>query len=219
MGAIDPRATNDDRVTARAAAREAGRAARKVLPRRTVGQWDPSGRERSAREVLRDQDVDRVTRLLPIRYGRMAASPWTYLRGVASVMATDLMARPDSGLDAQLCGDAYVLNFGLWATPERTLAFDVRDFDETARGPFEWDLLRLATSVVVKAEDNDLGDDVGAAAARAAARGYQLAMNDYAGMSELDIWYGQTSSAELLSGLEPAEQRRMSNWIERKSAA
>lgn len=219
MGAIDPRATNDDRVTARAAAREAGRAARKVLPRRTVGQWDPSGRERSAREVLRDQDVDRVTRLLPIRYGRMAASPWTYLRGVASVMATDLMARPDSGLDAQLCGDAYVLNFGLWATPERTLAFDVRDFDETARGPFEWDLLRLATSVVVKAEDNDLGDDVGAAAARAAARGYQLAMNDYAGVSELDIWYDQTSSAELLSGLEPAEQRRMSNWIERKSAA
>lgn len=219
MGTIDPRATNDDRVTARAAAREAGRAARKVLPRRTVGQWDPSGRERSALEVLRDQDVDRVTRLLPIRYGRMAASPWTYLRGAASVMATDLMARPDSGLDVQLCGDAHVLNFGLWATPERTLAFDVRDFDETARGPFEWDLLRLATSVVVKAEDNDLGDDVGAAAARAAARGYQLAMNDYAGMSELDIWYDQTSSAELLSGLEPAEQRRMSNWIERKSAA
>ena len=90
MGAIDPRATNDDRVTARAAAREAGRAARKVLPRRTVGQWDPSGRERSALEVLRDQDVDRVTRLLPIRYGRMAASPWTYLRGAASVSYTHL---------------------------------------------------------------------------------------------------------------------------------
>ena len=132
VGAIDPRATDDDRVTARVAAREAGRAVRQRLPRRCVGRWNPTGRERSALGVLRDQDVDRVTHLLPIRYGRMAASPWTYLRGAASVMATDLMARPDSGLDVQLCGDAHVLNFGLWATPERTLAFDVRDFDETA---------------------------------------------------------------------------------------
>ena len=98
MGTIDPRATNDDRVTARAAAREAGRAARKVLPRRTVGQWDPSGRERSAREVLRDQDVDRVTRLLPIRYGRMAASPWTYLRGVASVIGRPQISSSSASL-------------------------------------------------------------------------------------------------------------------------
>jgi uncharacterized protein (DUF2252 family) len=218
-GGIDPRATDADRARARAAAEDAGRAARRTVPRRSIGRWDPATRRRTALQVLRDQHVHRVPELLPIRYGRMAASPWTYLRGAAAVMATDLMARPDTGLEVQLCGDAHVLNFGLWATPERTLAFDVRDFDETLRGPFEWDLLRLATSVVVLAEDSGLGSDVGSAAARAATTGYRLAMAEYAGMSELDVWYDRTCSEELLSGLEPAERRRMSEWVGRKAAA
>ena len=91
--------------------------------------------------------------LVPIRHGRMAASPWTYFRGAAAVMAADLASRPHSGLTVQLCGDAHVLNFGLWATPERQLSFDLRDFDETLPGPFEWDLMRTAASLHVLARD------------------------------------------------------------------
>jgi hypothetical protein len=98
-----------------------------------------------------------VTRqLLPLRYARMASSPWAYLRGAAAVMAADLAAAPHSGLTAQMCGDAHVLNFGLWASPERQLLFDVRDFDETLPGPFEWDLKRLATSIYVLADTERL---------------------------------------------------------------
>ena len=97
------------------------------------------------------QNTIRAEELLPVRNGRMAATPWTYYRGAAAVMAADLGSRPHSGLTVQLCGDAHLLNFGLWATPERNLSFDLRDFDETLPGPFEWDVARLVASIVVLA--------------------------------------------------------------------
>jgi uncharacterized protein (DUF2252 family) len=99
------------------------------------------------------QNKIRLSELVPIRHQRMAASPWNFYRGAAAVMAGDLASRSHSGLIVQLCGDAHVLNFGLWATPERNLSFDLRDFDETLPGPFEWDVKRLATSLVVAARE------------------------------------------------------------------
>jgi hypothetical protein len=136
--------------------RAVGRAARKRVPRRRLGDWDPAARGHDALATVLMQNETRVPDLVPIRMSRMSASPWTYYRGAAAVMAADLAASPHSAIDVQLCGDAHVLNFGLWATPERQLSFDLRDFDETLRGPFEWDVKRYLASLVVMARDNGL---------------------------------------------------------------
>ena len=128
--------------------RAVGRSARKRVPRRRLGDWHPAARGHDALATVLMQNETRVPDLVPIRMSRMSASPWTYYRGAAAVMAADLAAAPHSGIDVQLCGDAHVLNFGLWATPERQLSFDLRDFDETLRGPFEWDVKRYLASLV-----------------------------------------------------------------------
>jgi len=146
----------------------------------------------------------------------MAASAWNYYRGAAAVMAADLAAQPDSGLMVQLCGDAHVLNFGLWATPERNLAFDVRDFDETLPGPFEWDVKRFAASLVVAARQNRVKPATAAAAVTAGVEAYRRRMRRYTAMPELDIWYDATYAEGLISYFEPADQGRISIHIERK---
>ena len=171
--------------------RVAGHAARTRITRTALGEWDPAWRNQDALETIVAQSRNRVPELVPIRHGRMSASPWTYYRGAAAVMASDLAVRPHSGLLVQLCGDAHVLNFGLWATPERSLSFDLRDFDETLPGPFEWDVQRLAASLVVLERDAGLPDGAGATAARAMAKAYRRAMARFAGFGELDIWYEQ----------------------------
>jgi hypothetical protein len=118
----------------------AGKAARERAPRSAFARWDETARGHDALDTIVAQNAIRVPELLPVRHGSMVASPWNYYRGAAAVMAADLASRPHSGLLVQLCGDAHVLNFGLWATPERNLMFDLRDFDETLPGPFEWDV-------------------------------------------------------------------------------
>jgi uncharacterized protein (DUF2252 family) len=200
----------DDRVAA-------GRAARRRAPRRELAHWDATARPRSPDVVLADAHAIRRPDLLPLRAGRMAASPWAYLRGAAGVMANDLATRPHTGIEVQLCGDAHILNFGLWATPERNLAFAVRDFDETLAGPFEWDVLRLAASVVVLARENGFDDDHGVRAVRAATRGYRDRMAAYADRSELDIWYDRIHQDALLDWLEPAERGPMAERIARRA--
>src|SRR5882757_5088637 len=112
-----------------------GRSARKVVPRRALADWNPAERGHDALATILAQNEFRAPDLIPIRHGRMAASPWTYFRGAAAVMAADLASTPNTGITVQLCGDAHVLNFGLWKTPERNLSFDLRDFDETLPGP------------------------------------------------------------------------------------
>ncbi|MCL2788818.1 MAG: DUF2252 domain-containing protein, partial [Micrococcales bacterium] len=119
------------------------------MRRSDLGGWSHSDRQQDPLQSLFAQNAIRDPRLLPLRYERMAISPWNYYRGAAAVMAADLGSQPHSGLMVQLSGDAHVLNFGLWATPERNLLFDLRDFDETLPGPFEWDVKRLAASLVV----------------------------------------------------------------------
>src|SRR5581483_3210420 len=144
-----PPATLQDLPATSGERRASGKAARKRVGRRTLGSWVEADRRHDALETLQAQNKIRVPELVPIRHQRMAASPWNYYRGAAAVMAADLAGQPDSGLMVQLGGDAHVLNFGLWATPERNLSFDLRDFDETLPGPFEWDVKRFAASLVV----------------------------------------------------------------------
>ena len=161
--------------------RAIGRAARARLPRKDAGEWSPDGRGHDALRTVVAQNEARASDLVPIRHGRMAASPWTYYRGAAAVMAADLASRPNSGLTVQLCGDADVLNFGLWATPERQLSFDLRDFDETLPGPFEWDVMRMAASLQVLARTEGLKDGKEAErAVRAALDGYRVGIARYA---------------------------------------
>ncbi|MFG2848567.1 DUF2252 domain-containing protein [Kitasatospora sp. NPDC048296] len=185
-------------MTTPAERRRTGRAARERVSRSDHGRWIPTADRPDPLGVLEAQGADRVTRLLPIRYGRMADSPFTYLRGAAAVMAADLAAVPNTGLTVQLCGDAHLLNFGVYASPERALLFDVNDFDETYPGPFEWDVKRLAASIAVAARDNGQGDERARRAALTAVQSYATAMRRLAGRGELDVWYSRIDAAELL---------------------
>ncbi|MFE9480491.1 DUF2252 domain-containing protein [Streptomyces spororaveus] len=174
-----------------------GRAVRKITGRAAHGRWTAAPDRPDPVGVLQRQGADRVPELLPIRYGRMAASPLAFLRGAAAVMAADLATGPQTGLTVQLCGDAHLLNFGMFASPERALLFDLNDFDETFPGPFEWDVKRLAASVAVAARDNGHGDDRAAQAALGAARAYRRTIRELAGHRELEVWYHRIDTAEL----------------------
>lgn len=197
--------------------RAQGRAARHQVPRRALGAWDPKTRTQNPLDTIVDQSRLRIPDLVPLRHGRMAASPWTYFRGAAAVMANDLADAPHTGLSVQICGDAHVLNFGLWATPERNLSFDLRDFDETLTGPFEWDVKRLATSLVVLARDNDQPPSVGVAATAATLRAYRRGLARYATAHELDVWYDRIDVDQLLGFFEREDRERVSARIEKQA--
>jgi uncharacterized protein (DUF2252 family) len=202
-----------DLVAAAAERRAAGRAARAVSPRARIGDWDEAVRGHDALETVLAQNAMRVPELVPLRHARMARSPWNYYRGAAAVMAADLASRPHSGLEVQLCGDAHVLNFGLWATPERNLNFDLRDFDETLPGPFEWDVARLAASLVVAARENGLSRSRADTAVRAAVDAYRARMRSYATAYELDIWYEGTRVERFVQYFEPADRGQVTVFI------
>ena len=195
--------------------RATGQAARQQAPRSALGHWDETARGHDALETILAQNLIRVPELVPIRHGRMVASPWNYYRGAAAVMAADLASRPHSGLRVQLCGDAHVLNFGLWATPERNLMFDLRDFDETLPGPFEWDVQRLAASLVVAAREDGLKAARADEAVVTAGKAYRDRMARYARMKELDLWYDGTHVDSLLKYFEPADRGQLSVHIEK----
>jgi len=196
--------------------RACGKGARQQVPRGTLGYWAERDRGHDALTTILAQNQIRVPELVPIRHHRMAASAWNYYRGAAAVMAGDLASQPDSGLLVQLCGDAHVLNFGLWATPERNLSFDLRDFDETLPGPFEWDIKRFATSLVVAARENGIKPARADAAMTAGVEAYRLRMARYATMPELDIWYDSMRIDKLINYFEPADRGRVSIHIEKK---
>src|SRR5262249_29887516 len=139
--------------------------------------------------LLVDQAKTRVPELVPIRNGRMLVSPFTFYRGAALVMAADLATTPKSGLQAQLCGDAHLSNFGAYASPERQLVFDVNDFDETLPGPFEWDVKRLAASIVVAGRENGFSAKQCRKLTRATVKSYRTAMREFAAQPILDVWY------------------------------
>ncbi|HEY1197492.1 MAG TPA: DUF2252 domain-containing protein [Thermoplasmata archaeon] len=162
---------------------------RRRVPRSSHALWTPARDRPDPIELLGTTERTRLPALLPIRYGRMSLSPFAFLRGAAVVMAHDLATTPVTGLQAQLCGDAHVSNFGIFGTPERHQVFDVNDFDETLPGPWEWDVKRLATSLVVAGRQNRYGRSGAREAARAAVRSYREMMAEFAGMRYLDTWY------------------------------
>jgi uncharacterized protein (DUF2252 family) len=166
-----------------------GNALRQQVPRKSHGDWEPSPDRSDPLGLLQEQDDGRIQQLIPIKYGRMVASPFAFLRGSAVVMAADLASTPTSGLEVQLCGDAHLSNFGVFATPERKLVFDINDFDETYPGPWEWDLKRLAASAVVAGRENGLSDRDNRRLANAAVRSYGKAMKRLATAQTLDVWY------------------------------
>jgi uncharacterized protein (DUF2252 family) len=190
-----------------------GRLARGESPRRShsaLGQI-----ERDAVTILDEQAQGRVPELVPIRYGRMLVSPFTFYRGAAALMAHDLAATPRSGLNVQLCGDAHLTNFGGFASPERRLVFDLNDFDETLPGPFEWDVKRLAASFEVAGRDRGFDEDARRTIVLASVRGYRESMAELAAMRMLDVWYSHLDEAELTSRLRAGGEKKVAKQVER----
>ena len=179
---------------------ERGRSARTVMPRSGLGELagaiDRVGRPDPV-QILTDQEVNRVPALVPLRHARMAASPFAFYRGAAAIMADDLGSVTSTGLTTQLCGDAHLANFGLFAAPDRSLVFDVNDFDETNPGPFEWDVFRLVTSFAVAAQDNGFGRERIKRAVAASIRGYRDQMRRHARATELNSWYARINERAL----------------------
>jgi uncharacterized protein (DUF2252 family) len=176
---------------------ERGRAARRLVPRGSHAQWAPMSDRPDPVDLLEAQAKDRIQELLPIRYGRMMASPFAFLRGSTIVMANDLAGTPKSGIQAQLCGDAHLLNFGAYASPERSLLFDLNDFDETLPGPWEWDVKRLAVSFVLAGRDNGFDASDCRNAARAVTASYRQRMTRFSEMGELEVWYSRVGEEEV----------------------
>ncbi|WP_329491988.1 DUF2252 domain-containing protein [Kitasatospora sp. NBC_01246] len=184
------RATPEERAAA-------GRAARRTTPRSAHAEYRPGPERPDPLTILAAQSALRVPELVPIRYARMAESPFRFYRGAAAVMASDLAGTPDSGIRVQLCGDAHMLNFRLLASPERRLVFDINDFDETLPGPWEWDVKRLASSLVIAGRANGFDGAQRADIVATAVRSYREAMRRFAGMRNLDVWYAQLDSQRL----------------------
>ena len=175
-----------------------GKAARAEVPRSRHAEYEAPHDRADPVDLLDDQARTRVPELVPIRYGRMLVSPFTFYRGAAKIMAHDLAGTPRSGLTVQACGDAHLSNFGVFASPERQLVFDINDFDETLPGPWEWDVKRLAASMIIAARDNGFAakdqdkivlDTVGE---------YRTAMRTFAGMNNLEVWYAHLEIQVLL---------------------
>ena len=181
------------------AEREArGKAARVEVPRSSHAAWEPASDRPDPIALLEAQATSRVPELVPIRYGRMLVSPFTFYRGAAYVMASDLSASPRSRIRAQLCGDAHLSNFGAFGSPERRLVFDINDFDETHPGPWEWDVKRLAASLEVAARDNGYATQDRAAIVEATVREYREAMREFAAMGHLEVCYASVDVDALL---------------------
>jgi uncharacterized protein (DUF2252 family) len=195
---------------------ELGRAARRVVPRGGHAGWTPAPDRPDPVDLLEAQARDRLEDVLPIRYARMMASPFAFMRGSAIVMANDLAGTPKSGIQAQLCGDAHLLNFGAYASPERALLFDVNDFDETLPGPWEWDVKRLAASLVVAGRDNGFDAAGCREAALASVASYRQRMAEFAAMRELEVWYSRVGEEEvrgLLSHVGKKTTKKLSKAV------
>ena len=194
-----------------------GKAARGGAPRSSHSALTVA-ESRDPLALLELQDQSRVAELVPVRYRRMLASPFAFFRGAATVMAHDLGPTPTSGLTVQLSGDAHLLNFGGFASPERDLVFDLNDFDETLPGPFEWDVKRLATSFEIAGRDRDFSRKARAEAVRAVVRSYREAMREFAAMGDLDVWYAQLDANAIAEQLRKAQDRRLERDLRRSEA-
>lgn len=169
--------------------RASGRERRSVITRRELGEWSPPADRHDPISLLEEGAKSRVPELVPIRHGRMLVSAFTFFRGTAEIMGADLATHPSTGMVTQLCGDAHLSNFGAFASPDRALVFDCNDFDETTRGPWEWDVKRLATSFEIAGRDNGFGKRERQEAVARAVRSYCTKMAEFAEIGNLDLWY------------------------------
>lgn len=189
-----------------------GKAERKLVPLSVHGEWQPSSDRPDPVALLEEQATTRVPELVPIRYGRMLVSPFTFYRGAAYLMASDLANAPRTSLSVQLCGDAHLSNFGVFAAPDRRLVFSVNDFDETLPGPFEWDVKRLIASFAVAGRDRGFDAKQRKSINLAVARSYRETMLEMAQMKKLDVWYARLDveeiDARLRSQVKPSEVKR-----------
>ena len=185
----------------------AGKALREKLAREDHAHWKAAKDRTSPIDILRKSDSGRMKDLVAIRYGRMLQSPFAFYRGSAGVMASDLARTPHTGLQVQACGDCHLVNFGGFATPERNVIFDINDFDETAPAPWEWDVKRLAASVMLAARSVGLSDAKGRDCAMAASRSYRERMHEFSRMDPLAVWYS-TITAEDLMAITPKDVRK-----------
>ena len=195
-----------------------GKAARSEVPRRALGEWAPPPARADPVAILEEQDKNRLQELVPIRHGRMLVSPFAFFRGAAAIMAADLADGPRTGLLAQLCGDAHLSNFGIFAAPDRRLTFNVNDFDETLPGPFEWDLKRLVASFDVAGRERGLGRKARARISAAVARSYREAMRDFASMRTLDLWYARIDVDDLARQFVEQASTKEAKRLERNLA-
>ena len=192
----------------------AGRAARAVVPREDHAMLDLPRDRPDPVDLLESQAKSRVPELVPVRYGRMLVSPFSYFRGAALPMATDLTATPVTGFIVQACGDAHLSNFGVFGSPERRLVFDINDFDETLPGPWEWDVKRLAASIEVAARENGYSRKERAKILLAAVGQYRQAMRAFAGMTNLDVWYSHADLDELRAEFKSGLTARMRKSVD-----
>jgi uncharacterized protein (DUF2252 family) len=200
--------------------RAEGKALRDEVPRMSQAGWKPAQHRRDPVELLSESNAGRLPELVPIRFGRMASSPFAFYRGSAALMAADLATTPSCGLRVQACGDAHLMNFGAFATPERNIVFDINDLDETLPAPFEWDLKRLAASLVIAAQHLRLPDSDAARMATDLVRAYRERMSDYASMRALDVWYDKIDMRRFEDrSADPAVMKAARRRIERRLGA
>jgi uncharacterized protein (DUF2252 family) len=193
-----------------------GKAARRDVPRSAHAELAVPSRDPV--RILAAQDATRVSELVPIRYGRMLASPFAFFRGAAAVMAADLATMPRTDFEVQLCGDAHLSNFGVFSAPDRRLVFDCNDFDETCRGPFEWDVKRLLASIVVAGRERRFGVKERRRAARGAASAYRRSIRRFAAMGNIDVWYSRLDVEPALAALRSQVDARRYRQVERSLA-
>ncbi len=197
---------------------EAGKAARATVPRSSHAALPASGDRPDPVTLLEEQAESRVQSLVPIRYGRMLSSPFAFYRGAARIMASDLAGTPNSGLHVQLCGDAHISNFGMFASPERQLVFGLNDFDETLPGPWEWDVKRLAASLEVAGRENGYTDKQRTAILRSSIASYRRAMREFATMTNLAVWYARQEVGEVVNTLRSQVDPQRLKMLEKNLA-
>lgn len=194
-----------------------GKALRSVCSRKALGGWSPTRKRFDPVDVLIETSKGRIEALVPIRYGRMMASPFAFYRGAAAIMAGDLSTTANTGIHLQICGDAHLVNFGGFATPERKLVFDINDFDETTPGPWEWDIKRLCASLVVASRANGFSAQEAKEAAWEAASAYRDYMAGYAAMPLLSAWYDHIDLQDVIDRMEDQQLKKVAIKTVRKA--
>ena len=197
-----------------------GKAIRDTCPRLSHADWKPPADRADPIEILEASNKGRLPELIPVRYGRMIPSPFVFYRGAAAIMAADLAHTPTTGIRVQACGDAHLMNFGAFATPERRVIFDINDFDETLPAPWEWDVKRLATSFLIASRSNGFSEAAARKTALACVRSYRERMAEFAQMRTLEVWYARLDLETILPSIKDQEaQKRLQRRVQKAEAS